>query len=111
MLSNGSREITQNQYTGLTFENAAGGGVISASVAMQLWKNSAAHNAVILNRAPWNVAPYNPWPNFAPSVLGNYAVLTFGGTFVFAINPKTELTLHDDRQSHLLIPLLLLPQY
>jgi|GEM_PF-1703251 len=63
-------------YTGNGYENAAGGGFdLSPAEALELWKNSSGHNAVILNQGIW---ADNPWMALGAGVDQGYAVLWFG---------------------------------
>ena len=63
-------------YTGNGYENAAGGGFdLSPAEALELWKNSSGHNAVILNQGIW---ADNPWMALGAGVDHGYAVLWFG---------------------------------
>lgn len=57
MMWNKPREITDGVYTAYGFENGAWG-YSSVLAALNGWKNSAGHNAVILNQGIW--ANY-PW--------------------------------------------------
>ena len=57
MMWNKPREITNGVYTAYGFENAAWG-YYSAAAALNGWKGSPGHNAVILNQGVW--ASY-PW--------------------------------------------------
>lgn len=69
------REITANIYTGNGFEIAYSGGGDPAS-ALNLWKQSPAHNDVILNAGVWE--SYNPWPAMGVGMGNGYAVVWFG---------------------------------
>jgi uncharacterized protein YkwD len=69
-------QITANRYTSAGYENAAAGSAgISAATALNLWRNSSAHNDVILNRGIW--AQF-PWRAMGAGMFGNFAVLWFG---------------------------------
>jgi uncharacterized protein YkwD len=70
------REITDNLYTGNGFENGYWhGGQATAQGAFDGWRNSPAHNAVILEQGVW--AGYN-WPAMGVGLYEHYAVLWFG---------------------------------
>lgn len=70
------RELTA--YTGNGYENAAGGGgTISPTQALNLWKGSPGHNDVILNRGIW--ADQN-WQALGAGIQNGYAVLWFGSS-------------------------------
>ena len=75
------REITAswgaNAYKGNGYEDAAAGSSSPAG-ALQQWKNSSAHNDVILNQGIW--AAKSPWPALGCGMAGGYAVLWFGDT-------------------------------
>lgn len=68
------RELTD--YPGNGFENAAeGGGSLGPAQALDLWKGSPAHNAVMLNKGTWaNLT----WNAVGVGISGGYAVLWFG---------------------------------
>ena len=63
-------------YPGYGYENAAGGGgAITPQTALDLWKNSPGHNAVILNQGTWaNLT----WGALGAGIYEGYAVLWFG---------------------------------
>ncbi|EDM81584.1 hypothetical protein PPSIR1_21744 [Plesiocystis pacifica SIR-1] len=68
------KELTT--YPGSGYENAAGGGgSITPSGAVDLWKGSAGHNAVMLNEGTWESFP---WGAMGAGVQGGYAVVWFG---------------------------------
>ncbi len=68
------RELTD--YPGNGFENAAGGGgSLGPLEALELWKGSPGHNAVMLNEGTW---ADNTWRAVGAGVYGGYAVLWFG---------------------------------
>ncbi|MBL4635883.1 MAG: hypothetical protein JKY56_18630 [Kofleriaceae bacterium] len=68
------RQLTA--YPGNGFENAArSGGTISPTQALNLWKGSPGHNAVILNQGNW--ASQN-WQALGAGMENGYAVLWFG---------------------------------
>jgi uncharacterized protein YkwD len=64
-------------YPGVGYENAAGGGFgpIGAAEALELWKGSPGHNAVILNLDSW---ADHPWGALGAGMYEGYAVLWFG---------------------------------
>lgn len=65
-------------YPGNGYENAFGGSqgfVASAENAMQSWKNSPAHNQVILNQDIWQ---NRQWNALGVGIYKGYAVLWFG---------------------------------
>ena len=63
-------------YPGNGYENAAGGGGgISPGQAVDLWKNSPGHNAVMLNEGSW--ANF-PWGAVGAGLYQGYAVVWFG---------------------------------
>jgi hypothetical protein len=73
---NKPRQVTANVYNANGYEIASGfGGSISASQALNLWKASPAHNAVILNSGIW--APF-PWHAMGVGLHQGYAVIWFG---------------------------------
>ncbi len=68
------RELTD--YPGNGYENAAGGGgSLSPAEALELWKNSPGHNAVMLNEDSWTNLTWNA---VGVGIAGGYAVLWFG---------------------------------
>lgn len=70
------RELTV--YPGNGYENAAGGGgTISPAQALNLWKNSTGHNAVILNQGIW---ANQTWRALGVGIQNGYAVLWFGSS-------------------------------
>ncbi len=68
------RELTA--YPGNGYENAAGGGgALGPAEALELWKGSAGHNAVMLNEGTWaNLT----WNAVGVGISDGYAVLWFG---------------------------------
>ena len=68
------RELTA--YPGNGYENAAGGGgSLGPAEALDLWKGSPGHNAVMLNEGTWaNLT----WNAVGVGISGGYAVLWFG---------------------------------
>jgi len=73
---NKPRQLTHNAYTGNGFENAywnARGA--SPDLALDGWKRSPAHNAVILEQGVWKGAN---WPAMGVALSGNYAVVWLG---------------------------------
>jgi uncharacterized protein YkwD len=63
-------------YPGYGYENAAWGSAgISADMALNLWKNSPGHNAVMVNEGIW---ADNVWKAVGVGIYGNYAVLWVG---------------------------------
>ncbi len=68
------RELTE--YPGNGYENAAGGGgTLTPQQALDLWKGSPGHNAVILNEGTWaNIS----WGALGAGMHQGYAVLWFG---------------------------------
>ncbi len=68
------RELTD--YPGNGYENAAGGGgSLGPAEALDLWKGSPGHNAVMLNEGTWaNLT----WNAVGVGISGGYAVLWFG---------------------------------
>lgn len=76
------RELTA--YTGNGYENAAGGGgTISPTQALNLWKNSSGHNAVILNQGIW---ANQDWKALGAGLRDGRAVLWFGS----AVDPAQQ---------------------
>jgi uncharacterized protein YkwD len=70
------REITDNVYTGNGFENGYwSGGQATAQGAFDGWRNSPAHNAVILETGVWSGSN---WPAMGVGIYEHYAVLWFG---------------------------------
>lgn len=63
-------------YPGNGYENAAwSGGAITPTEALELWKSSGGHNAVILNQGTWaNI----PWGSMGAGIHEGFAVLWFG---------------------------------
>jgi uncharacterized protein YkwD len=69
------RQISANTFTGNGYENAAVSGIdIDAQTALALWKNSSAHNDVILNRGIWAGVTFRA---MGVGIYRNYAVLWF----------------------------------
>lgn len=65
-------------YPGNGYENAHGGSggyQANANSALESWKTSSAHNAVILNQGMWQ---NRPWQALGIGIYGGYAVLWFG---------------------------------
>jgi uncharacterized protein YkwD len=63
-------------YPGNGYENAAGGGgELTPQQALDLWKASPGHNAVILEQGPW---ADHPWGALGAGMYEGYAVLWFG---------------------------------
>ncbi|OKH30728.1 hypothetical protein NIES2119_30470 [[Phormidium ambiguum] IAM M-71] len=65
-------------YVGNGYENAFGGSgsyIANATDALQAWKNSPAHNAVILNQGMWQNLQWNA---LGVGLYKGYAVLWFG---------------------------------
>jgi len=70
------RELTK--YSGNGYENAFGGSggyEATASSALEGWKHSSGHNAVILNQGNWQP---RTWNALGVGIYGGYAVLWFG---------------------------------
>ncbi|MBV1857471.1 MAG: hypothetical protein KUG77_03600 [Nannocystaceae bacterium] len=68
------RELTA--YPGNGYENAAGGGgSLDPAEALDLWKGSPGHNAVMLNEGIW---ADRTWNAVGVGISGGYAVLWFG---------------------------------
>jgi len=70
------RELTS--YPGNGYENAHGGSggyQATATSALEGWKRSSAHNAVILNQGTWHK---RPWKALGVGIYKGYAVLWFG---------------------------------
>jgi len=73
---NKPREITKDTYLGNGYENAIGpGSNITASEALNGWKSSPPHNAVILELGGWQGSN---WQAMGVGIYKNYAVLWFG---------------------------------
>jgi hypothetical protein len=76
---NKPKEITAswgaNAYTANAYEDASAGASTPAG-ALELWKKSPPHNAVILNLDVW--ASHAPWPAMGCGMAGKIAVLWFG---------------------------------
>jgi hypothetical protein len=70
-------QITRGAYPGYGFEIAFGeaGAVIDPDEAIQGWKSSSAHNAVILEQGVWRDAH---WQAMGVGVSRGYAVVWFG---------------------------------
>ena len=68
-------EVTNNVYTGNGYELAAFG-YSSSSDALEGFKNSAAHNDVLLNAGIW--AGFDPWPAMGVGIKENYYTVWFG---------------------------------
>ena len=70
-------EITHGVYSSYGFEIAVGGQgwTATAEAALDSWKSSPPHNAVILEQGVW--AGYQ-WPAMGVGVYGGYAVTWFG---------------------------------
>jgi uncharacterized protein YkwD len=73
---NKPRQVTANVYNSNGYEisafNSAG---MTAAGALNQWKGSPGHNAVILNQSPWNAFP---WGAMGVGVFDDYAVIWFG---------------------------------
>ncbi len=72
------REITGGKYSGNGYENSHGGSsgwVATAESALRGWKNSSAHNAVMIEEGIWEDAN---WQAMGVGIYGSYAVLWFG---------------------------------
>ncbi|NJM58210.1 MAG: CAP domain-containing protein [Synechococcales cyanobacterium RU_4_20] len=63
-------------YKGYGFENAfySGGSSVNAQQALNSWKNSSPHNAVVLNQGVWS----QNWNALGVGIHKGYAVLWFG---------------------------------
>jgi uncharacterized protein YkwD len=61
-------------YKGNGYEIAATASGITPDKALELWQNSPAHHAVMINRDQWT----KPWRAFGVAVEGDYAVAWFG---------------------------------
>jgi uncharacterized protein YkwD len=70
-----------NRYQQSGFEISAS--TSNPASALQLWKGSSGHNAVILNEGQW--ASYGPWPAMGCGAQGGYAHVWFGP----AADPQT----------------------
>lgn len=71
---NKPKELTP--YTGNGYENSyMSSGSANADGALSAWKNSSAHNDVILNNGMWES---HPWKSIGIGIYKNYAVLWFG---------------------------------
>jgi hypothetical protein len=70
------RQITGNVYTSEGYEIAAGGGgSISPTTAVNLWKNSSGPNTVMLNTGSWASLT---WRGMGVGLFQGYAVVWFG---------------------------------
>jgi uncharacterized protein YkwD len=71
------KEITEEIYHSSGFEIAAwmSSGSISASTALDAWKGSPAHKAVILEEGAWKG---KTWPAMGVGIYHRYAVVWFG---------------------------------
>lgn len=68
------KELTS--YTGHGYEIACmSGDSVDAFTALDIWKNSAAHNAVVINQGNWSV---RNWKAMGVGVFKQYAVVWFG---------------------------------
>jgi len=74
---NKPKEITNNIYTGLGFENVyrTSEEKVSTSTVLERWKNSPAHNVVITESGIWKGMN---WPAMGVSIYKNVAVIWFG---------------------------------
>ncbi|MBL4687362.1 MAG: CAP domain-containing protein [Nannocystaceae bacterium] len=71
-----AKPMELTSYPGVGYENAAGGGgLITPSEALELWKTSPGHNAVILSEGQW---ADRPWGAMGAGIYEGYAVLWFG---------------------------------
>lgn len=70
-----------NRYQESGFEISAS--TSNPASALDLWKGSSAHNAVILNEGQW--ASFAPWPAMGCGAQGGYAHVWFGS----AADPQT----------------------
>lgn len=71
---NKPRELTN--YTGNGYEIAAGssGSNITPQMALNLWKNSSGHNAVMINSGNWT----REWKAVGLGIVGGFATVWFG---------------------------------
>jgi uncharacterized protein YkwD len=85
------KEITGNTYDSAGFEISAwvSPGSISASRALEAWKGSPAHKAVILEEGDWKG---RSWPAVGIGMYQKYAVVWFGST----VDPKGTITSCDE---------------
>lgn len=82
---NKPRQITNNQYTALGYENAAQGyPSLSAEVAFNLWKNSEGHNNVILEQGGFSIVSFKV---LGVAIENGYAFAWFGQ----ALDPQGTL--------------------
>lgn len=75
---NKPREITKGIYSGNGFEIAMGaknGYVAKPDVAVEAWKNSPSHNAVMINGESWAALT---WRAMGVGIYQGYAVIWFG---------------------------------
>lgn len=91
---NKPRELTR--YPGNGYENAYwSSGMITPAAALDGWKHSSAHNAVILNQGIWRNMK---WQSMGVALHENYAVLWFGaekdpdGYWTQAVSQESETT-------------------
>lgn len=68
-------EITDNLYTGNGYELAAFG-YVDGEAALNGFKNSSAHNDVLLNQGGWQA--FDPWPAMGVGIEGTYYTVWFG---------------------------------
>lgn len=61
-------------YRGNGYEIAANASGITAARALELWQNSPAHHAVMINKDQWK----KPWRAMGVAIEGDYAVAWFG---------------------------------
>ena len=61
-------------YRGYGYEIAANASGMTPARALELWQNSPAHHAVMINKDQWN----KPWRAMGVAVEGDYAVAWFG---------------------------------
>lgn len=70
------REITRGAYAGNGYEiAAASSGLITPEAALNSWRSSSAHNAVILEQGIWS---RRPWRAMGVAILGRRAFAWFG---------------------------------
>jgi hypothetical protein len=79
-------QISGGIYTGNGFENAADSFNQTAQHALDQWKNSPAHNAVILQQGQWASVPFS---GLGVGLIDNYAVLWFGDR----VDPSGTMTI------------------
>lgn len=70
------RELTKDTYPGHGFENAYWTSrALTPELALDAWKRSPSHNALLVQSAPWTE---KPWKAMGVALFDHYAVVWFG---------------------------------